>query len=95
MDVLNGIKELAKDIGKSFPEATTELTSFASGAVMLDVRLRGRVIVMAYSPASGFGVDELKDGEGFDTGYRFISGDLDSAAAELRRLIRNDTASSK
>jgi len=87
MDAQEQIRRLVEEIHRSHPRAATELNCFDSGAAMLDVRIAGKVLVMAYSPKSGFGVDQLAEDEGFDTGYRFISHDFENAAAELRRLI--------
>ena len=62
------------------------LTTFPSGSAMLDVRRDGRAFVMAYTPAHGFGVDELRPDDGFVTGYRFVSKDFEPAAQHLRAL---------
>src|SRR5438552_804552 len=44
---------------------STEITTFPSGAVMLDVRRGDRLFVLAYSPSwPGFGVDEVLGGTG-------------------------------
>jgi hypothetical protein len=82
------IRQLTKQVQDSFG-AVTELTVFGSGSAMLDVRSRGRVFVLVYSPTSGFGVDEARESDAFDTGYRFITQDFESAAEELRRLLRH------
>ena len=89
MTTLDQILQLSERIKADFKGATTSVEDFASGAVMFDVRFNDRVFVMAYSPASGFGVDELLEGEAFDTGYRFLSKDFDSTAEELYRLLRS------
>lgn len=53
---------------------------------MLDVVRQGRLYVMAYSPSSGFGVDEVRSSEGFLTSYEYVTSNFDSAAAKLRTL---------
>jgi hypothetical protein len=88
MSIPDKMKTLARHLNESVPGAMTEFTAFPSGAAMLDVRVNGRLFVMAYSPAGGFGVDESREEEGFDTGYRFISRDFDSAATELQQLMK-------
>jgi catechol 2,3-dioxygenase-like lactoylglutathione lyase family enzyme len=66
-----------------------QLTAFPSGGVMLDVRRAGRAFVMAYTPAHGFGVDELGADDGFTTGYRHVFQDFEPAARQLRALAVN------
>jgi hypothetical protein len=83
------LANLAAEIEAAFPEAKAELESFPSGAAMLDVRRGGRLFVLAYTPRGGFGVDEVGEEEGFDTGYKFVSEGFDEAAEELRRLLRS------
>jgi len=85
--MINEIKLLARQIEASFAGSTTEVTAFDSGSAMLDVRWQGRLFVMAYSKALGFGVDEVGEDEGFETGYRFTSNEFDEAAEELHRLL--------
>ena len=85
--MFNEIKLLARQIEASFAGSTTEVTAFDSGSAMLDVRSQGRLFVMAYSKALGFGVDEVGEDEGFETGYRFTSNEFDEAAEELHRLL--------
>ncbi len=86
--MLQQIRVLRDEIERTYPGAEAHIEGFASGAATLDVRWRTRVFVLAYSPSRGFGVDELQEGEGFETGYRFASPDFEGAAAELHRLLR-------
>ncbi len=86
--MLDQISDLFEQIKRDFPHSPTELETFASGAAMLDVRLGDRLFVFAYSPESGFGIDEVLEDEGFDYGYRFLSKDFNSAVEELYRLLR-------
>ena len=44
---------------------------------------------MAYSPAAGFGVDEVGPDEGFGNHYRFAFADFESAADKLRGLTES------
>jgi hypothetical protein len=87
--MFNEITLLARQIEASFPRSTTEVSTFPSGSAILDVRWHGRLFVMAHSPAGEFGVDEVGEGEGFDTGYRFISNRFNEAAEELYRLLQD------
>jgi hypothetical protein len=79
---------LAEQLKSALPATNTEVHTFPSGAVMLDVRHSGRLFVLAYTPAGGFGVDEVREEEGFEMGYRFLSKDFREAAEELHRLLR-------
>jgi hypothetical protein len=83
---------LARQIEASFSGSTTEVEFFPSGSAMLDVRWLGRLFVMAYSPAAGgFGVDEVSEEDGFNSGYRFVSNEFSEAADELYRLLKDAT----
>lgn len=62
------------------------LTSFPSGAAMLDVCRADRAFGMVYTPGHGFGVDELHPDDGFVTGYRFTFADFEPAAQQMRAL---------
>jgi hypothetical protein len=81
------MRELSGEFG---PLVEAQLTLFPAGGAMLDVRRNGRAFVMAYSPAHGFGVDELYPGEGLSNHYRFTSTDFDSAAKRLRELSQSE-----
>jgi hypothetical protein len=69
------------------PGTRVELNSFPGGAAMLDVWRSGRLFVMEYSPARHFGVDEVKDGEGFLVGARYASPEFEPAAERLIQLV--------
>lgn len=84
----NSIKNLADQIRATFPGATTDVEDFPSGAAVLDVRWRGRALVLVFTPSGGFGVDELGSEEGFETGYAFSSEDFTSASEEMLRRLR-------
>jgi hypothetical protein len=89
--MFNEITLLARQIEAAYSGSTTELETFPSGTAMLDVRWQGRLFVMAYSPADGFGVDEVREGEDFNMGYQFVSNEFDEAAEELHRLLKDAT----
>jgi hypothetical protein len=85
------LEKLTTFVGKLtelFPDARVELHPLPSGNVMLDVVRRGRLFVLHYFPKNGFGVDEVQDGDGFLTGYNFVSQDFDDAARELLVRLR-------
>jgi hypothetical protein len=84
------VKALADQLTASGPGVWLEVEEFPSGAVSLNVRLRGRAWVMDYSPRRGFCVDELGPGEGFTTDYRYVVDDFDEAAQILLRLMRGE-----
>ena len=88
MTMSNEIQALRDRVSAAFPSAETDLEVFPSSAVMLDVRLKKRLFVLAYYPGRGFGVDEVLENEGFNTGYRFVSEDIRLAEQELLRLLR-------
>ena len=87
--MLNEIQALKDRISSRFRSARTDLEVFSSGAAILDVRLKNRLFVLAYYPRHGFGVDEVLENEGFNTGYRFVTKDLHAAEQELLRLLQN------
>src|SRR5262249_53489488 len=74
------VKWLAEEIERRNSEVSSDLMTFPSGAVMLDILWRGRLFVLAYLPsAAGFGVDEVKEGEGLGTYYRHWFDDFSEA----------------
>ncbi|MEH1937638.1 MAG: hypothetical protein V7L14_28800 [Nostoc sp.] len=85
--ILEKISALAKQIELSFPGAITTVEIFPSGSAMLDIHLHNKLFVMAYSPTHGFGIDEVGDEDGFDTGYRFNTKDFYVATEEVNKLI--------
>ena len=87
--MLEQISDLAQKIRLDFSEAIVTLECFSSGAAMLDVQLYDKLFVMAYSPTSGFGIDEVEEEEGFNIGYRFNTKKFSVAAAELNKLIES------
>jgi hypothetical protein len=87
--ILDKISALAKQIELSFPGAITTLEIFSSSSAMLDIRLHNKLFVMAYSPTNGFGIDEVGEEDGFDTGYRFNTKDFYVATEEVNKLIKS------
>src|SRR5437762_13551015 len=62
----------ADEVRQGAEDIKTKITTFPSGAVSLDIRVGGRVFVVDYLPSYAmFGVDELDDDGGFNSGYRF------------------------
>jgi hypothetical protein len=80
------MKDLATALA-ALPGTRTELSTFPSGSAMLDVWRSGRLFVMEYSPTRRFGVDEVRDGEGFLIGYRDAYQDFEPAAERLKQLV--------
>lgn len=72
---------------------TAEVTALPSGAAVLDVHHNGRAVVMARSSAGRFGVDVLRAGDGFGTGYQRTFEDFTAAAQELRLLLNDGVGS--
>jgi predicted enzyme related to lactoylglutathione lyase len=78
--------DLAERLRAAAADADVEFTSYPSGSAMLDVRRQGRLFVMAFSPAQGFGVDEVRDGEGIQNAYQFVFNEFQPAAEKLWEL---------
>lgn len=93
--VVENIGQLAERLREAATDAVVEFTAFPSGSAMLDVRRQGRLFVMAFSPSQGFGVDEVRDGEGLHNAYQFVFSDFRPAADKLWELTAADSASPK
>jgi predicted enzyme related to lactoylglutathione lyase len=79
---------LAAGLEAEFVGTRAELTEFPAGGAMLDVRRGdGRLFVLAYTPAQGYGVDEVQPPVAFETGYRYAYTELPPAAEKLRELL--------
>src|SRR5258708_2303064 len=86
--MLSQMSKLTQRVAE-LPGTRTELTTFPSGAVMLDVWREDRLFVMAYTPTwKGFGVDEVLDGEGLLEEYDFFSHDFTPAAERLWQIVQ-------
>jgi hypothetical protein len=88
MALFEDVTRFAEEIRQGSADVQTEITTFPSGAVSLDVRVGGRAFVLDYFPSYDmFGVDELAGDGGFNSGYRFGFKDFDSARAKLLNLL--------
>ena len=95
MALLEDVGRLAEALRQGSADIQTEITTFPSGAVSLDVRGGGRAFVLDYFPSyEMFGVDELTGDEAFNSGYRFGFKDFSSARAKLLTLIEEAPAPS-
>jgi hypothetical protein len=75
--------------------ASTQVTEFDSGGVMLDVRCsNGRTFVLTFSPSLGYGVDEVSARDGLGNDYRFVYSTFHPAAVKLHELISRSSAAS-
>lgn len=81
------LESISNQINVDYPDSSTELDIFPSGAIMLDVRYQDKLFVIDYAPDRGFEVDEVTEEDGFNTGYNFITQDVDEAIIELNRLM--------
>ncbi len=80
------LEQLAAEIHAEFPGATTEIESHPP-SLMLNVRWNSKLFVLAYV-GNRWGVDMMRDGEGFDTGLRLLAQDFAAGKADLLRLMR-------
>jgi hypothetical protein len=71
------------------PGQSVKLSTFPSGAAMLNVHSKDRLVVLAVSPKCGFGVDEVKDDDGISNFYRYVFKDFESAEKQLWELLKN------
>jgi hypothetical protein len=78
---------LADEVRNKMQYVTAELATFPSGAAMLHVHYGNRLFVLAYSRAFGFGVDEVNEGEGLGTWFRFGFDDFQSAKDKLLSML--------
>ncbi len=86
--MIDEMRELARRIA-GLPGTRTEVTTFPSGAAILDVWREGRLFVMAHTPTwKGFGVGEVLDDEGFLEKYDFFSEDFTAAAEHLWKIVQ-------
>jgi len=88
MNVVAEISQLANTIGREDPGVEVDFAPLPSGVVFLHVRVSGRCFVIAHYPQrSGFGVDEVLDGEGFETGYRYWYPEFSDARRKLLEFV--------
>jgi hypothetical protein len=88
-EIHSKIENLAKKLELSFPGCNTEIDSFPSGSIMLDISRDKRLFVLAYSPKDGFCVDEVYKHDAFNSGYSFCSENLDIAFERLIEIIQS------
>jgi len=81
------LEKLAAEIHIEFPGATTEIESYTAGSIMLNVRWNKKLFILAYV-GNRWGIDMVRDGEGFDTGLRLLAADYAAGCADLLRLMR-------
>lgn len=81
------LEPLCRRLHHLHPSARVEPDYFASGAAMLDVVMGGRVFVMECDPDRGFGVDEVRADEGFNTAYRHRYASFEEAERQLLLLL--------
>ena len=78
-DELRGVAHISK----------TDIRTFPSGAVNLDVHCGGRLFVIAYFPSHQmFCVDEARPEDGIGTDFRFGFKDFHSAKEKLLGLLK-------
>lgn len=85
--MLEEINRVAERIA-TLPGARTDLHTFPSGAVSLGVSKDGRFFVLDWLPSyQKFGVDEVKEDEGFLISYRYVYTELAPALQRLWDLV--------
>jgi hypothetical protein len=72
--MLSEVTQLAEQIGRSYPSSDPKLTTFPSGAVMLDVKIGPEIYVMEYLPSiGGIGISRMSTAtfgwEGFENAF--------------------------
>jgi hypothetical protein len=94
MALLDDVTQFAEAIRKDSPCVQAEVEALPSGVVMMHVVRDGRLFVLDYLPSYNcFGVDEVLEGEGFDTGYRYGYPDFPSAKDKLLQLMKEPALS--
>jgi hypothetical protein len=87
--IFEDLKSFAIEIESLCKDTRTDLASFPSGAIMLDVFCKDRFFVLVYSPSAGFGVDEVTNDDSLGTSYKFHLPTLDMAKAKLKLLMKD------
>lgn len=88
MQVVDEVTQFAEELRQASENVTTEITTFHSGGVDLDVRSGDRLLVLAYLPSyEMFGVDEPQPEDGLTSTYRFGYKDFQSAKAKLLEML--------
>lgn len=86
-EINNKVNKYIKQLEKDFSDLSLEIDYFPSGSIMIDIHRNNKFFVLAYSPKQGFGVDEVKEDDYFDSGYSFITQNSEEAFKQLRKII--------
>jgi hypothetical protein len=73
------LTDLLDEIRAKFVGLRGEVTSFDSGAAMLDVWWRDRFWVLEYSPRDGYVLDNESEKHPFNSGFSFATQDFEAA----------------
>jgi len=92
MSVHSDTVALADELRAANPTLRTDIQTFPSGAVNLDVHYGNRMFVLAYFPSyKCYGVDEVTDEDGIGTYYQFGFNDFQSAKDKLLAMLKEAT----
>lgn len=92
------ITQLAEQIGRNFPSSEPKLTTFPSGAAMLDVTIGPEIYVMEYLPSvGGIGVSRMSTATFGWEGYENAFDTFEEAKSFLLQMLNESAvaASSK
>jgi hypothetical protein len=78
------MRKFVQELRDKFPSFKISYSSMKKNRSMVDIRTNGRLFVWIYDPKLGYGVDEVKDGEGFESGYKYV---YQTFLASRNRLI--------
>lgn len=81
------LARLADELRAEFDGATTDIESYPTGAMMLNVRWKKKLFILGFV-GNKWGIDVVREDEGFDTGFRVLAADFDAGKAELVKRIR-------
>lgn len=85
----DAIQEFISILQCSFPSINVAKSTFSSGGIFIDVRLNQRARVLMYSPHHDcYGIDELRDDDGYTTGYKYAALSFDEASRILLELLQ-------
>src|SRR3989442_1066859 len=84
--MIEKIAALAKRL-EQVPGVRVSLWTAGSGSAMLDVHRGEQMYQLAFSATRRFGVDEIRDHEGFLLSYAFTSDQFEPAADRLLTLV--------
>jgi hypothetical protein len=92
MSVHSDTVALADELREVNPSFRTDIQTFPSGAINLDVHFGNRMFVLAYFPSyKSFCVDEVTDDNSFGAHYQFGFDDFQSAKDKLLAMLREAT----